>query len=265
MMYFPKDIFSLRRVYKYLIKYKLDYFIIGNGTNLVINDRYFDQVFINLKELKNTYFLKNNNILVLSGKSLPTLSLELAKKRYTKAEFLSVIPGTIGGAIYMNAGSFNQEISEIIQSVLVLDEEGELKLIDKEYCDFKYRSSIFRKRKMIIIGAILKLKKVSSKDEGISKIKYYQSSKKDIQPLNVKSAGSTFKNTSSVKAWEIVEKLGFRGKVNGGAKVNEKHTNFLVNHNHASFKDIYELMEEITKKAKEVYDISLECEWEIIK
>lgn len=264
-MYFPKDIYSLRKVYKYILDNKIDYFVIGNGTNLIINDRYFDQVFINLKDLNNTYFLNNNNVLVLSGKSLPTFSLEVAKRKYTKAEFLSVIPGSIGGAIYMNAGAFNQEISDIIESVLILDEEGKLCLISKEDCLFNYRTSIFKERGTIILGGIFKLKKVSSKEETINKIRFYRSSKKDVQPLNVKSAGSTFKNTNNIKAWEIIDNLGYRGKTKGGAKVNEKHTNFLVNHNHASFNDIYELMNEITSKAKEVYDINLECEWEILK
>ena len=107
--------------------------------------------------------------------------------------------------------------------------------------------------------------KKSVKEKPLEKIKYYISNKRTNQPLNARSAGSTFVNPKGIKAWKVIDNLGYRGKVNGGAKVSEKHTNFLVNQNQASFKDIYDLMLDITLKAKEKYNIDLECEWEILK
>lgn len=264
-MYFPKDIHSLRLVYRYLIDNKIEYFIIGRGTNLVINDCYFDKVFINLKELNKCTSLRENKVLILSGCSSSKVAYELAKKSYVGAEFLSVIPGSIGGAIYMNAGSYNKQVSDIVDSVIVLNESGNLELVKKEECQFSYRTSIFKKKNYIIIGCILKLTKINSKEKAFEKIKQYVSNKRNTQPLNTKNAGSTFVNPENIQAWEVVDKLGFRGKVNGGAKVSEKHTNFLINHNHATFQDIYDLMIDITINAKEKYNIDLECEWNILK
>lgn len=264
-MYFPKDIYSLRLVYEYVVSKNIDYFIIGNGTNLVINESYFNKLFISLKELNKIYYLKNNKVLMLAGINASKASFVLAKKGYTKQEYLSVIPGSIGGAIYMNAGAYSSDISNIIKSVLVI-EENKLKLLSKEECKFGYRKSMFMDhRNIIIVGGIFCFEKTKNKEKPLEKIRAYISNKRNNQPLNLKSAGSTFKNPKGISAWEVVDKLGYRGKVLGGAKVSEKHPNFLINQNHASFSDIYNLMLEITLKAKEVYNIDLECEWEILK
>ena len=264
-MYFPKDIYSLRKVYKYVIQNNYDYFIIGKGTNLVIDECYFNKVFINLKKLDQYFYLKDNKVLVLSGAFSSKIAYTLAKHKYTGCEFLSVIPGTIGGAVYMNAGAYNNQMSDIIDSVLIIDNDGHLKLIKNNECGFAYRYSNFKKEKNIILGTILKLKKVDNEKIPLEKIRLYVSNKKDNQPLNAKSAGSTFLNPKGVQAWELIDKIGYRGKVFGGAKVSEKHANFLINHNHASFSDIYNLMLEITLNVKNHCNIDLECEWEILK
>ena len=263
-MFFPKDIYSLRLVHQYIIANKIDYFVIGKGTNLVINDCHFNKIFINLKELNKISYLKNNKLLILSGCVSSKVSLKLAREGYSGAEFLSVIPGSIGGAVYMNAGAYGKQVEDIIDKVIVLDNLSNIKLIGKNECGFKYRNSIFKEKQMIILGTIIQLSK-TTKDKPLEKIKYYVSNKRNNQPLNARSAGSAFLNPKEMKAWEVVDKLGFRGKVNGGAKVSEKHTNFLLNQNQASFNDIYDLMLEITLKAKEKYNIDLECEWEILK
>lgn len=265
-MYFPKDIYSLRLVYEYIINNSIDFYIIGNGTNLVINNRYFNKVFINLKELNKIYYLDDNKILILSGVRSMKAAYMLGKRGYTKQEFLSVIPGSIGGSIYMNAGAFNNSIDNIIENVLILDSCSKLKLLKKEECDFSYRKSIFMKdSKVIILGGIFKLLKAQRKDTPLKLIKEYVSSKRKIQPLHLRSAGSTFKNPKEICAWELVDKLGYRGSELGGAKVSQMHSNFLINNNHATFNDIYNLMFEITLKAKETYNIDLECEWQILK
>lgn len=264
-MYFPKDIYSLRKIYKYIIKHKLEYFVIGKGTNLVINESYFNQVFINLKHLNDYFYLKDDKVLILSGNISSKIAYHLASLGYSGCEFLSVIPGTIGGAIYMNAGAYDSQMSDIIDSVLVIDNTGHLKLIKNSDCEFSYRKSIFKIQKFIILGATLKLIKVDSKEIPLEKIRHYVSSKKDNQPLNAKSAGSAFLNPNGIQAWKLIDQMGYRGKCIGGAKVSEKHTNFLINHNHASFSDIYNLMLDITYHAKEKYDVDLECEWEILK
>lgn len=264
-MYFPKDIASLRRVYKYIIDNDIMYFIIGNGTNVLINERYFNQVFINLKNIDIFEKINDSKYLISSGKTSSKVAYELSKKGYTGLEFLSVIPGSIGGAIYMNAGAYNKEMIDIIEYVLFINEKAELVLMNKDECLFNYRTSVFQKMQGIIVGVIINIKKSKYKEAPIQKIREYVSNKKENQPLGQNNAGSTFKNLPNVNAWQIVDKLGYRGKTYGGAKVSNKHTNFIINNNGATFDDIYNLTMEIKEKAKEVLDIDLECEWKIIK
>lgn len=264
-MFFPKDIASIKKVYKYILDNNIPYFLIGSGTNLLINERYFDQIFINLKDINIFHKLSSNKYLIASGCKSAKVALELSKNGYTGIEFLSVIPGSIGGAIYMNAGAYSSDISKIISHVLILDEYANLKLIDKEECAFGYRSSIFQKEKWIILGAIVTLRKSKYKDSPLSKIRYYASNKRNTQPLDRKNAGSTFKNTNDLNAWQIVDILGYRGKKLGGANVSKKHTNFIINDNNATFSDIYNLSKQIQFDAKRVLDINLEYEWEILK
>lgn len=264
-MYFPKDISSLRLVLEYTRKNHIEYYIIGNGTNLLINECFFNKIFINLKQLNKIECLKNNKVLILAGCTCPKVACELARKGYVNQEFLSVIPGSIGGAIYMNAGAYGSDVSKIIDSVIILDKNNKIKLIKNTKCEFGYRTSVFKKSKEVIVGAIFNLCKTNNKTKAFEKIRYYTSNKKNIQPLNAKSAGSAFTNPQELSAWKLVENLGYKGKKRGGAKVSDKHSNFLINQNHATFNDIYELMIEITLKAKKEYNIELECEWEIIK
>lgn len=265
IMFFPKDIDSVKKVYRYILNNNLSYFIIGNGTNLLINERYFNQVFINLKNIKTFHKLNSNHFFIGAGCTGSKIALELSKKGYSGLEFLGVIPGTIGGAIYMNAGAYSFDVSKVTDYVLILNEKAELKLINKNNCMFGYRSSIFQKQKSIILGIIVNVRKTKYKDAPYSKIKYYASNKKNTQPLDKKNAGSTFKNSDSVNAWQVIDKLGYRGKSLGGAKVSNKHANFIVNNDQATFNDIYTLTKQIQKDAKEILNIDLEYEWEILK
>ena len=160
-MFFPKDIYSLRLVHQYIIANKIDYFVIGKGTNLVINDCHFNKIFINLKELNKISYLKNNKLLILSGCVSSKVSLKLARDGYSGAEFLSVIPGSIGGAVYMNAGAYGKQVEDIIDKVIVLDNLSNIKLIGKNECGFKYylgnllKLSKFKDSSATIIGKIM--------------------------------------------------------------------------------------------------------------
>lgn len=264
-MFFPKDIMSLRTFYKEIKQRNIAFYIIGKGTNLLINERFFNSVFINLSLINRIGKISKTRYYIPSGITASKAALTLAQKGLTKCEFLSVIPGSIGGAIYMNAGAYSYSISDIIEYVVYLDFDNDLQLIKKEDCFFKYRSSCFKNRNGIIIGAIVNLQQSRSLKAPLEKIKYYVSCKKETQPLNKKSAGSTFKNNDTIYAWKVIDKLGYRGKKLGGAKISEKHTNFIINDSNATFNDIYELMMLIKDEAKNKLDVMLECEWEILK
>lgn len=264
LMYFPNKISSLVKVYRYLIDNNIDFYVIGNGTNLLINERYFDNVFINLKYLNNYHKMGNGIYYLSAGASASKVSKEISKLGYTGLEFLSVIPGTIGGVIYMNASSYDMDMSSIVEYVAYLSKEG-IKLISNKDIDFKYRYSRFQKENGIILGCIIKIKKANFEDAPLSKIKSYFENKKNSQPIGQKNAGSTFKNNENMSTWKLIDKIGYRGKISGGAMVSKKHANFIINYNNASFYDIKKLIDEIKEVTKDKLNIDLECEWQIIE
>ena len=168
-------------------------------------------------------------------------------------EFLATIPGTIGGLVFMNAGAYGQEIKDIVQEVTFLDELGNLITKNISELNMQYRSSIFKEKKTIITQVMLKLNKLSNNLLPLEKIKTYKQLRKNTE------------NPKGMKAWELIENMGFKGYQINGAMVSYKHANFLINYHNARYIDMIKLIKEIQEKAKNDYDISLVCEWVIVK
>ncbi len=263
-LYFPKNLDDLITSFRYLIKNQIKYFVIGSGSNILAADKKFEMVVISLKNLNKIIKLTTDKFWVEAGIKDNKLAIELAKEGYTKMEFLSIIPGTIGGAIYMNAGAYDAEMQDIIQEVIYLDEKGFLQFYKKEEAEFAYRKSIFQKRKGIIVGAIIQVEKANIQGLPLEKIATLKKKKKENQPLNLLSAGSTFKNGKSYEAWKIIDELGYRGYQLKGAMVSKSHTNFLINTGNATYIDMTQLIAKIKLDAFQKYKINLECEWEIL-
>lgn len=263
-LYKPYTLDDLFVAYRYIIEENIPYYIIGNGSNILASDKVFNIVVISLKELNKITRITNNKFIVGSGVLTNKLAFELAKQGYTKQEFLSVIPGTIGGAIYMNAGAYNSSMEDIVYDVTYLTEKGKLITLSKKELDFEYRSSIFKKLKGIIVSVTIELDKALVKNAPLEKIATYKRNKKETQPINVLSAGSTFKNINDLKAWQIVDKLGYRGYIYNGVMVSTNHSNYIINNGNATYNDMITLLNIIKKEAKEKLNIELECEWEII-
>lgn len=263
-LYKPYTLDDLFVAYRYIIEENIPYYIIGNGSNILASDKAFNIVVISLKELNKITRITNNKFIVGSGVLTNKLAFELAKQGYTKQEFLSVIPGTIGGAIYMNAGAYNNSMEDIVYDVTYLTEKGKLITLSKKELDFEYRSSIFKKLKGIIVSVTIELDKALVKNAPLEKIATYKRNKKETQPINVLSAGSTFKNINDLKAWQIVDKLGYRGYIYNGVMVSTNHSNYIINNGNATYNDMITLLNIIKKEAKEKLNIELECEWEII-
>lgn len=272
VMYIPDDIEGLTFCIKYLKDLDLPYFIIGAGTNLLVNDKNFDLVVISLKKLKRYYIEKEDDEYVYiyseSGVRAPILSDYIANKEIPGAEFLSVIPGSMGGLIYMNAGAYKKSISDIIDSITFIDEVGNVqtqKNKDNNF-NFAYRDSIFKHYNYIIISMIIKLKKVNDiTEKPKDKIKRFLKIKKETQPIECANAGSTFKNKNNLFSWQIIDKLGYRGFKVGGAEVSSKHANFIVNAGNATFDDMMSLVKMIKFDANNKLNIEMECEWEILE
>lgn len=260
-LFYPNDIEGLKKMLNYLKENKIAYFLIGNGTNLLINDGFFEGVVIKLKNLNKSEVISNNLIMIESGAQSMKIIREITKNGYGGLEFMATIPGTIGGMIYGNAGAYKKSIKDVLLCIDYLTEEGNVICLSKEDLQFSYRNSNLKQKKGIILRGYF----LVNNDADPELIDYYMDIKKRTQPLNSKNAGSTFQNTADYHAWEIIDKLNCRGKKNGDAMVSEKHANFLINCQNASFEEMDELINEIKTKARKEVKTNLKLEWEVIR
>ena len=253
---------SLIKLLKYLEEKNIKYKIIGNGSNLIfVND--FNGILIKLDKL-NKLKINENIVEVEAGFSLSKLSHAVSNLGLSGLEFAAGIPGTIGGAVYMNAGAYNKSMSDIIEYIFVLDENFEIKKLTNKELKFGYRDSILKKKKYICLKAILKL------DYGnIFEIKELmadrQRRRKESQPLNFPNAGSVFRNPEGLYAGKLIEDLNLKGCHINDAYISEKHANFIINKGNCSGKDIEKLIKYIRKEVYSKYNIKLTLEQEIVK
>lgn len=264
LIVFPLNVESLIKVIKLLRTFEIKYLLIGKASNLIFPDEDFDGVIINLKEFDKIKFLSKNIVKAEAGVSLQRFAMECAKKDLTGAEFMAAIPGTIGGAVYMNAGAYKSDMGYIVSRIKVLTPNLEYITMSNSELDFHYRSSFLQKNPgYIVIEATIQLKKGNEKDI-IELIKDRNKRRWETQPLDFPSAGSVFRNPEEEPAGKIIDDLGLKGYKIGGAKVSEKHANFIINFDNAKSSDIINLINHIKKLVKEEKNIDLVCEQKII-
>jgi UDP-N-acetylmuramate dehydrogenase len=246
-------------------KNNLPFFILGGGSNLLVSDKGYNGLVINFQF--SIFNFQKNKIFAGAGIKLINLVKTSAEKGLSGLEWATGIPGTIGGAIYGNAGAFGKSMKDIIESVEVFDVKTEkTKTLKKKDCKFNYKSSVFKKNKnLIILSAVIKLKKPAvqaqeNRKEIKNKIQGFLNYRKENHPLNLPSVGSIFKNPKKFPAGYLIEKCGLKGKKIGGAQVSEKHANFILNTDGAKAKDIIKLINLIKKKVKKKFGIVLEEE-----
>ena len=243
---------------------KLRFFILGGGSNLLVSDKGYNGLVIKTKNTDLETKRKGNLIKLICGAGMPlaNLVLESIKKNAQGLEWAAGIPGTVGGAIFGNAGAFNESMSDNIEEVEVLDiRKMAVRKFKNEDCMFEYRKSVFKKNKnLIILSAKLKLKR--GKKEKIKKtIREHFEKRKKFQPLNYPSAGSVFVNPKTgMKTGEMIEKCGLKGKRIGRAQISEKHANFILNLGRAKEKDVKGLIVLIKKRVKNKFGIILKEE-----
>jgi len=246
-------------------KFSLPFFILGGGSNLLIADKGFKGLVIKIQNSK--LIVKNEGLKIKifceAGASLLKLVLKSLQKEVTGLEWAIGIPGTLGGAIYGNAGAFGSCIAEVIKTIRVLEIQNskfKIKNFSKKECKFGYRESIFKKNKnLVILSAILQLKK-EKKEKIKKKIKEYLNYRKKTQPLNFPSIGSVFKNPLSFSAGDLIERTGLKGKRIGKIRISEKHANFIVNLGGGKAKEAVRLINLIKRKVKEKFGIALKEE-----
>lgn len=259
---YPKNEMALLRVLEICKENKIPYRVFGKGSNILCSDEEYEGLVICLDRYFNEcQFEEDGSCYAQAGMSIILLAHTAMKNSLSGLEFASGIPATLGGAIYMNAGAYKSNMKEIVEKVYVL-KENSCVWLDVDELDYSYRHSIFHEhRDWIILGAKLKLKKGIQKD-----IKDLMDSRRkrriESQPLDKPSAGSVFRNDENCPAWKLIEEIGYRGKQIGGAKVSEKHANFIVNENHAKANDVYTLIQEIQNEVQEKFGITLKMEVE---
>lgn len=259
----PKDTNKLISLLKLLKKENIGYKILGNGSNLIFSDKRYKDVLIKLSELNNCE-IKDTTVKVEAGHSLIALALKCAKLGLTGLEFATGIPGTVGGAVFMNAGAYKSDMGYIVSEVKLLTPDLKIITMYNKDMNFKYRSSYMQKHKdYICLSATLVLKHGSKK--AIKELIEDRRQKRLMtQPLEYPSAGSVFRNPDGDFAWRLIDLCGLKGYQIGGAKVSEKHANFIINTGNATGTDIHDLILYVKDTVLKETGIELKIEQEFV-
>lgn len=261
----PADIFVLPQneeelcgIIKFVNGEHIPFFVIGKGSNLLVSDKGFEGVVISLSKFDNITVLEDT-ITAGAGASLCAVCVKAQQFSLEGIEFAYGIPGAVGGSLYMNAGAYGGEMSQVVKSARYVDENGEINDIKVEDMVLGYRTSIFKGKGLIITSVTFGLKSGEA-DEIQSRMDDFMGRRKAKQPLEYPSAGSTFKRPEGHFAGALIEKNQLKGTRVGGAMVSEKHAGFIINYDNASFKDVKELMALVTAKVFEKDGVTLEPE-----
>ena len=242
--------------------------IIGNGSNILVSDKGIKGIVllnrlegIDIKEKEATN--GNIEITIESGTKMAVIAIKMLQDEITGFEELSGIPGTIGGAVVMNAGAHGKEIKDIVKSIKCLDKSGKIIELKNEELEFGYRTSILKNKEYIVLEVTLLLKK-GKKDNIQEKMNEYKNYRKEKQPIEYPSAGSTFKRGNDYITAKLIDDAGLKGYKIGGAEISTKHSGFVINTGEATAKDVLELVKYIKQTIKEKFDKEIELEIEFI-
>ena len=255
----PNTVQELDDVIRLCRREGIQYFVMGNGTNLLVSDKGYNGIVIQLCKRMNAFFLEDTMIYAQAGVLLSALAAKAARESLTGLEFASGIPGTIGGACVMNAGAYGGEMKDVIISVEVYIPGKGVMTIPAEEMKFGYRDSVIKHSDYIVTGATLKLEKGEKSviDARMEELKEARTSK---QPLEYPSAGSTFKRPEGYFAGKLIQDAGLKGLSVGGAQVSEKHSGFIINKGGATAADVVGLIEKVSDTVYEKYSVRLEPE-----
>lgn len=255
---------KLSAVIRECVESDVDYMIIGNGSNILVSDDGYRGVVIRLDgEFRNISLIDEDTVYCGAGATLAALCKFALSCGLSGLEFAWGIPGTVGGAVFMNAGAYGGEMKDVVYSVNHLTPSGETGRIEKENLDFGYRSSVYRRNKAIITGTTIKLKKDDPK-EIRARMDDYLGRRNAKQPLDYPSAGSVFKRPDGAYAGALIEQCGLKGHSHGGAQVSEKHAGFIINKSNATANDVKSLIREVQTKVYDETGYNLECELIIV-
>ena len=250
---------QLQAIIPYLREVDIPYFVLGNGSNLLVGDKGYNGVVLQIGGNLNQITVEGTTIKAGAGALMSQVAKKALEEGLTGFEFASGIPGTIGGGVVMNAGAYDGEMKQVVTSVTVMNETGEILELDNEGMEFGYRNSIIKNRPFVVLEVELKLQEGNS-EEIKAKMDDLSKRRREKQPLEFPSAGSTFKRPEGYFAGKLIMDAGLRGYSIGGAKVSDKHCGFVINAGNATAADVAEVIQEVQEKVKEKFGVTLEKE-----
>lgn len=250
---------QLEKLIPYFKLAELPYFVIGNGSNLLVGDKGYHGIILYLGDGMDQIQVDGNRLTIQAGCLMSRIAREAYEHALTGFEFASGIPGSIGGGVVMNAGAYDGELGQIVTKVWVMNEEGEILVLNNQDMEFGYRTSVIKKRPFIVVQVEMELQP-GNQEEIAAKMTELNRRRRDKQPLQYPSAGSTFKRPQGYFAGKLIMDAGLRGYSIGGACVSEKHCGFIINKNHASAADVAEVICEVQERVKEKFGVALETE-----
>lgn len=254
---------ELRILQKLAEEMELPLTVIGNGSNLLVSDKGIRGIVVEVSKGMSDLSVKGTRIIAGAGVLLSKIANAALMNSLTGMEFAAGIPGSVGGAVVMNAGAYGGEMKEIVESVTVLTPEGEFLTLSVEELDLSYRHSIIPERGYVVTEVTLKLLP-GDKESIRSRMEELRVMRTEKQPLNYPSAGSTFKRPTGYFAGKLIMDAGLRGYTVGGAQVSEKHCGFVINKGDATCQDVLQLMQDVRDKVETEFNVTLEPEVRII-
>lgn len=250
---------QLVKIIPYLKEVEVPYFILGNGSNLLVGDKGYEGVILQIGSRMDDIKAEGDCIRAGAGALLSQIARFAQESGLTGFEFASGIPGTIGGGVVMNAGAYGGEMKQVVKEVTVLSEQGEVLIISGDDMEFGYRTSIIKRRPFVVLEVLIQLQP-GDKEEISQCMEELAGKRREKQPLEFASAGSTFKRPEGYFAGKLIMDAGLRGYSIGGAKVSEKHCGFVVNTGNATAADVAEVIWEVQEKVKDKFGVALETE-----
>ena len=254
----PENKEALSKALKLINQSKIPFFTLGSGSNIIVSDSGYQGIVIYMEKL-NAIKTENNLIKSQTGISLSSLADKAKEAELSGLEFASGIPGSLGGALYMNAGAYGGEMKDVVKSVLTLNYKGDFQEIGAKKLNLSYRNSLLQKENLIAVQATIELEK-GDKEKISAKMKELNTKRKEKQPLDWPSAGSIFKRPENDYAGRLIEEAGMKSFKIGDAQVSEKHAGFIINKGKATAKDIKKLIEKVRNEVYKTSGIYLEIE-----
>ncbi|MDD2509947.1 MAG: UDP-N-acetylmuramate dehydrogenase [Syntrophomonas sp.] len=259
----PESVEEIQRTIHYCREKDIPYFIFGLGSNLLVRDKGIRGVAIKVGNNLRNFSIFNEEIFAEAGVRLAELSQAAADYNLGGLEFAEGIPGSLGGAVVMNAGAYGGEMKDVLKEVRAITPDGKLSSFKPEEMKLRYRGSIFQEEELIVVSALMQLRREKAEDIR-ARMQDFAKRRREKQPLEYPSAGSTFRRPSGFFVGPMIEEMGLKGFKVGGAEVSRKHAGFIINTGNASASEVLELIAIVKAKAKEHYGIELETEIKVV-